>query len=288
MIVLTGDLHHQSLNTGNQQHCDLTELEVAQRYLGLLEETGTKVTFFISGKCFEEQWDEVRPIVRSELVELGGHNYSCFTPELWHRVSKKLLGSYNGPEWYQRWDAERTIRIIEQHTGRRIRVWRNHMYMHGPYTERVLAGLGIRVCSDGVKRDSLGLEPHAAGIYNLPINVIPDHEHLYHAERTREWVANWQRRYSWSDDFGPDSYDIDEWVEIAIAGIHENEARGAVSTIIVHPITMFLCDRFEGFRRLLKVISEYECVHVGDLLERSASGTGIAPVGSSESAQAAE
>ena len=30
MICLTGDLHHMSLRTGNQAHCDITELKVAK------------------------------------------------------------------------------------------------------------------------------------------------------------------------------------------------------------------------------------------------------------------
>ena len=33
MICLTGDLHHQSLGTGNQQHCDETEVKLAVRLL---------------------------------------------------------------------------------------------------------------------------------------------------------------------------------------------------------------------------------------------------------------
>ena len=81
------------------------------------------------------------------------------------------------------------------------------MYMHGPGTEEVLASCGIRVCSDGVRAVSRGPEWHEGGLFNLPINVIPDHEHLYHAERTRDWVAAWQRRYKFADDFG---YDLDE------------------------------------------------------------------------------
>ena len=38
MICLTGDIHHMSLRTGNQAHCDITEAQVAQRYLKMLEE----------------------------------------------------------------------------------------------------------------------------------------------------------------------------------------------------------------------------------------------------------
>ena len=90
---------------------------------------------------------------------------------------------------------------------------------------------------------------------NFPINVIPDHEHLLHAERTPEWVEWWIRRYNWSDDFGPNSYDVEEWTDIVLDGLRENEARGAVSNVIIHPITLYLCDRFRSFQRILEFLS---------------------------------
>ncbi|MFQ5748071.1 MAG: polysaccharide deacetylase family protein [Planctomycetota bacterium] len=267
MICLTGDLHHSGLRTGNQLHCDITELQTARPYLAMLEEAGVKATLFLSGRCFAEEWEDVRPLVEHPLVEIGGHNWSCLTPVLWHRICNKLLGSYNGPAWYQRRDVLRTMREIRRRTGRTIRSWRNHMYMHGPHTERVLKACGIPICSDGVRRDSRGPVLHPAGIWNLPINVIPDHEHLYHAERTPQWVQAWVQRYQWSDDFGPESYPVGEWVELVLEGLRHNEERGALSTLIIHPITMYLCDRFEGFGRILDFLAKQECVHVDEVLE---------------------
>jgi hypothetical protein len=265
MICLTGDLHHASLRTGNQKRCDISELQVAQQYLRRLEEAKVKVTLFASGKCFAEEWDDIRPICESPWVEIGGHNYSCFQPELFHRVCKKLLGSFNGPAWIQRRDAQKTIDIIRLKTGRTIECWRNHMYMHGPFTEQALAQCGLKVCSDGVKKDSLCPERHESGIMNFPINIIPDHEHLYHAERTPEWVAWWQARYNWSDDFGPRSYYIEEWTEIVLEGLRRNEERGAISIMIIHPITLYLCDRLKSFQRILEFLASRETVHVRDV-----------------------
>ncbi len=273
MICLTGDIHHASLRTGNQRHCDLTEVQVARLYLKLLEDAKVPVTFFISGKCFVEEWEDLRFIVEHPLVEVGGHNWSCLTPAWWHRLWNKAIGSYNGPPWYQRLDAERTIAVIERATGRPVRLWRNHMYMHGPHTEEVLASVGIRLISDGVRRDVTGPIPHPSGVFNFPINVLPDHEHLYHAERTPQWVERWRTRYRWSDDFGADSYYIDEWVERVLECLRENEARGAISNMIVHPITMYLCDGFRGFRRVLDYIASRERVHLGEVLDRVLDAT---------------
>lgn len=267
MICLTGDLHHMSLGTGNQKHCDITEMQAAQRYLKILEEANVKVTFFISGKSFEEEWEDVKPICGSSLVEVGGHNYACFQPALFHRVWNKLTRNYNGPAWIQRRDAQKTIDIIKQKSGRTIRAWRNHMYMHGPNTEKVLAQCGIHVCSDGVRKEAMGPEWRPAGMYSFPINIIPDHEHLYHAERTPEWVQWWIERYNWSDDFGSKSYPIEEWTDIVLDGLIRNEDRGAISNLIVHPITMYLCDRFKNFKRILEFIASRKAVHLSEVCE---------------------
>ena len=269
MICLTGDLHHSSLQTGNQQHCDITELQTARQYLDLLADAGVKVTFFISGKCFTEEPGDAVPIAAHPLVEVGGHNFDCFQRELWHRVWNKLINSYNGPAWYQRRDARKTIDAIRSATDVRIQSWRNHMYMHGPYTERVLAQCGISVCSDGVRRDANGMTRHPAGIWDFPINVMPDHEHLYHAERTREWVAWWQKRYNWSDDYGPDSYEIEEWTDRVLDELRDHEERGVLSNMIVHPLTMYLCDRFESFKRILAFLADHKTVHVSEVRARA-------------------
>lgn len=265
-VCLTGDLHHASLRTGNQAHADRSEIDIAADYTRTLARAGVKVTYFVSGRAMEEEWPSLQPICASPNVELGGHNYSCFTPPLAHRIYKKVVGSYNGPAFVQRRDCLRTIEAIEKRTGRRIRAFRNHMYMHGPGTEEVLASCGIEVCSDGVRAASRGPEWHEGGLFNLPLNVIPDHEHLYHAERTREWVDSWQRRYRFSDDFGPLSYEVEEWTDLVISQLHANAERGAVSTMIIHPITLYLCDRFRAFERILDVLSRAETLFVSEAL----------------------
>jgi hypothetical protein len=265
MICLTGDLHHSSLRTGNQAHSDLPEIEVAYRYLRMLEEANVNVTFFVSGKSFAEEWDLLKPICQHPLVEIGGHNYSCFTPPLWHRASKKIFRSYNGPRWYETWDVQRTIDVIRERTGQTIRCWRNHMYMHGPNTNEVLSKCGIEICSDGVAKDSNGLQLEPEGVRSLPINVMPDHEHLYHAERTPEWVSNWVRRYRWSDDYGPESYYVEEWTERVLDELRRHEESNVLSVMIIHPITLYLCDRFQSFQRILEFLSSCQTVKLSDL-----------------------
>lgn len=265
MICLTGDLHHMSLNTGNQQHCDITEMQTAILFLRLLEVYDVKMNYFITGKSFEEEWSDVKQIVFNPLIEVGGHNYDAFENEFFHRVWNKLTKNYNGPKWYQRNDTLKTIEIIKEKTGKDIKVWRNHMYMHGCNTEEVLFDAGIEICSDGVQKNSNEPKLHKTGIYNFPINIIPDHEHLIHAERTPQWIEQWQKRYNWSDDFGKESYYIETWTDLVLEQLEYRENKGLLSNIIIHPITMYLCDNFKQVKRILEFISKCETVHMSKL-----------------------
>lgn len=264
MICVTSDIHHMSLHTGNQQHSDRAETCIAAEFTSLLAQRDVRLTCFITGKCFEEEWSAVQPICKSENTEIGGHTYNCFMPELWHRGCKKLFGSYNGPRWQQNWDIAKTKRIIQQKAGITITSWRNHMYMHGPYTEELLVKNGIEVCCDNVKRDSVNPSKHHSGLYNLPLNIIPDHEHLYHAERTPEWVENWQRRYDWKDDYGSESYYFEQWFEIFKQGILEREKAGITSQILIHPITIYLAGGQEGLHRIADFLAKFESEFVTD------------------------
>lgn len=75
MICLTGDVHHMSLRTSNQRFIpdeNDTEVKVTQRYVALLEKYGIKATLYICGKCFTEEWDDLKPVAGSPLVEVGG------------------------------------------------------------------------------------------------------------------------------------------------------------------------------------------------------------------------
>jgi peptidoglycan/xylan/chitin deacetylase (PgdA/CDA1 family) len=267
MICLTGDLHHMSLKTGNQEHCDITEMQTAILFLNLLKQYDIKMTYFITGKSFVEEWHDVKQIVFDPLVEVGGHNYDAFENEFVHRVWNKLTKNYNGPKWMQRQDALKTISIIKEKTGKDIKVWRNHMYMHGANTEEVLADVGIQVCSDGVKKESNIPVLHKTGILNFPINIIPDHEHLIHAERTPTWIAQWQKRYNWSDDFGKESYYIEQWSDMVIEQLKQREEQGLVSNVIIHPITMYLCDGFKEVKRILEYICTCKTVHMSELIK---------------------
>jgi len=268
MICLTGDLHHMSLKTGNQQHCEITEMQTGRFFLRFLEKYRVKMTLFITGKSFLDEYQHVEPIIFNKLIETGGHNYDAFEHELFHRVWNKLTHNYNGPSFYQKNDVLKTMDIIYKRSGKVINIWRNHMYMHGVNTEKILFEAGIKICSDGVSKNSHALQTHETGIYNLPINIIPDHEHLIHAERTPTWIKSWQKRYNWSDDFGSQSYLINEWGDMVLKQLKRNEEKGLLSNLIIHPITMYLCDKFEKIDEILQFISTCENIHMSELLNK--------------------
>lgn len=268
MICLTGDLHHMSLQTGNQQHCSISEMKTANLFLKLLEQYHIKMTLFITGKSFKDEFCDVEPLVFNPLIETGGHNYDAFEHELFHRVWNKLTRNYNGPKWIQKNDVLNTQEIIYKMTKKEIKVWRNHMYMHGANTEKILFDAGINICSDGVNKNSHYLQKHTSGLFNFPINIIPDHEHLIHAERTPSWIKAWQQRYNWSDDFGSESYYIDKWGDMVLSQLKKKEELGLLSNLIIHPITMYLCDKFEKIDEILKYIATCENVHMSELLNK--------------------
>jgi hypothetical protein len=269
VIVLTVDLHHASLGTENQRRSDLSEIRCAQRFFARCEEASVRTTYFVSGRAFAEEWDDLRPLCESERVEIGGHTWDCFERAWLHRASSALLGSYPGPRWVESQSISRTVAIVRRRAGRDLRAWRNHMYLGGPHTDALLAGHGIRVRSDGVRASSRRPIPGAHGVVHLPLNVLPDHEHLVHGERTPEWIRAWQARLRWSDDFGPGSFPVELWTEIVLEQLAVNEQRGVVSTLLVHPITLHLADRMKSFERILEVLARSVTATVSEATTRA-------------------
>ena len=84
-------------------------------------------------------------------------------------------------------------------------------------------------------------------------------------------MDQWQRRYGFSDDFGSQSYEVEEWTDLVLAQLHANAERGALSTMLIHPITLYLCDRFRAFTRILDVLTRAETGFVSQTLPRSRS-----------------
>ena len=124
--------------------------------------------------------------------------------------------------------------------------------MSDKQTCRILTRLGVQAVSDAL--DASARQPLLLpeGIVSLPINVLPDHNHIYHAERTPERIV----RETPPGNFSYGSMAIGEWYDIVEAQIHEIHADGGIATVLVHPICMHISDDFHIFERICRLAAQ--------------------------------
>jgi peptidoglycan/xylan/chitin deacetylase (PgdA/CDA1 family) len=270
MICLTGDVHHSSLMINDQKHIGdpaLTEIRIAQQYVKLLEKYGVKATLYICGRCFTEEWDDLAPVVTSPLVEVGGHMFNARFPRECFDEYGKQTGLWNGPRWYQDWDIRRNVEVVREKTGRQIVAWRAHSYKADRNTYELMAAHGLKLTSDTVEKDNLWPRRIEAGIISHPMNVIPDHDHLYHAHRTREYVERINAQGYGADDFGAVSYTIEDWGNLALRQATAIDDQGGIATVLCHPICMWLADRFKTFEHLLECFAARKTIFAQEIVE---------------------
>ncbi len=274
MICLTGDIHHLSLRINEQAFLPAgqTEVGVAVRYLRLLEESGVKATFYVTGKTLEEEWESFRPIAESPLVEIGGHTYGGLPRSRWSTLKSRLTGRptvsharSHGSRRRQLADASRMVEVARRRTGRRIVSWRSHGLVRDRHTEPLLARCGIRFISDELSWDQLLPVRTPAGLVSHAINVIMDHDHIYHAHRTPQYVARQKEHWGFPQDPTRESYPIQEWGEMVLRQVAAIEARGGLATVLMHPLCMFVADGFRTARRLLASFARSRCLWAGEL-----------------------
>ena len=275
MICLTGDIHHSSLRINDQRFITEpgdSEPRIAARYLRLVEKHKLKVTFYVTGRTLAEEWDAFRPVAESPQVEIGGHTYRGLPRPMGARLRSLLTGratlshslSHGSPARQKR-DVQRMISIVQEKTGRRIRSWRSHGLVTDPFTYGILAECGIRFISDELDWGKTRPELTPQGLISHPMNVIMDHDHLYHAHRTREYVEAQKKNWGFAADPTRESYDIEEWAEIVERQVGEIQAAGGVATVLMHPLCMYLADGFRTADRLLGFFSRFPTIWASDL-----------------------
>lgn len=257
-IILTGDVH-QAIGIGEQAFINCSEAALSVEYAQIAARYGLKVTLFFTGRAVVEDGPDARTLLTMKNVEIGGHGWDALRPRLWHRALSGLTGSPHGPAWLQRRMIRRTCATIEQYTGRPVRSWRNHAYRHNKDTPYLLAEAGIAVWSDKVELVSVNPRRHSSGILVLPINTLPDHENMYHAERTPEYVA--------AEGRGP-SYPPAVWCDKVCAQVERVVNDGGMATILAHPICMKIADDFTTFEQLCAFLSRYPSLFASEAAER--------------------
>jgi peptidoglycan/xylan/chitin deacetylase (PgdA/CDA1 family) len=274
MICLTGDIHHRSLRINEHAYLPAgdSEVRVAARYLRLIEEFGVKATFYVTGRTLEEEWEAFRPIAESPLVEIGGHTFAGLPRSPWSRLLARLTGKptvshsfSHGSYARQLRDARRMIEVVRRRTGRRIVSWRSHGLVRDRHTEPILARCGVRFISDELAWDKPFPERTPAGLVSHPINVIMDHDHIYHAHRTPEYVERQKARWTYTQDPTRESYGIEEWGELVRRQVAAIESRGGLATVLMHPLCMFLADGFRTARRLLPFFARSRCIWASEI-----------------------
>jgi len=271
MICLTGDIHHMSLAINDQAFIPDSgdsEAAIACRFLRLVERRGLKVTFYVTGRTLDEEWATLAPIAGSPLVEMGGHTYGGLPRPLRARMRSLLTGkrgvshgsSHGSPRAQER-DVRRMIAAAERRTGRRIVSWRSHGLVTDVHTYPILARNGIRFVSDELSWTKILPERTPEGLVSHPLNVIMDHDHIYHAHRTHEYVERQkQAGGGYAADPERESYPIDEWADIVLRQVRGIERRGGLATVLMHPLCMYLSDRFAAAERLLDAFSGSQTV----------------------------
>lgn len=256
MIVLTADVHHMSLQTKDQKYLEDTEPRITETYADIAERHGLKVTLFATGKALEEEPSVFQRLAQREHVELGGHNYYAFQPRwLYNWIFYRILGLRNGPTAFQNWEIRSTIEQFRKTTGVRIRAWRDHAYRHDKNTYRLLADNGIEVVSDEIGPDSTGPYLHDEGIVSLPVNVMPDSDHMYHGYFTPRTTESWSLQRS---EFSPDMMWPEHWLERVKRQVASIIKQGGTASLLVHPAPMKIAGDFEILDRLCGFLSRYE------------------------------
>jgi len=252
-VCLTGDVHHMSLGTRDQEYMDRTELEVAVEYSKIAAEYDVPVTLFVTGKAAVEEPNRVKELAAMDNVEIGGHNYWAFdTPvhSAWRALEKFTsgrIGSWNGPRSFQKYEIRRTLDALSG-CGADVTSWRDHAYRYDEHTVELLGDAGITHFSDQVGPDKQIRNEGETTV--VPVNTPPDHEHIYHAFRTRRSKA--VERFE--GPFGGESVPVEAWTDWVVDQIEAIQKSGGTATVLAHPSCLWLADEFEAFEELLSAI----------------------------------
>ncbi|MCC2640185.1 MAG: hypothetical protein K0S45_598 [Nitrospira sp.] len=255
MICLTGDVHHRSYRGVDTRYAQQTEAQLALRYCDIAARHNVKVTLFVTGKACLEERDILADLSRRSHCEIGGHTFCAFR-SIRHRISKHLTGSMLGSASLQQRDIERTIAAIRNVTGTDITIWRNHAYKHDAHTYPLLGQSGIRIVSDRVARKATSVERVSQKLLSLPINTLPDHEHLLHGKYVagRLNPSRLQERVT-----------VQEWRETVQKQVVTIEQRGGIATILAHPLCMEIADGMQSFEQLCRFLSRCETRWVSEV-----------------------
>lgn len=255
MVCLTGDVHQRSYRGTDTPYSRQTEVELARKYGAIAEKYKIKLSLFFTGRACQEEPDLVRAIANLPHCEIGGHTFAAFRDPL-SRFFKKWYGNPWGTAAHQLRDIHRTIEAIQQVTGQRIHTWRNHSYIRTAETDRLLESCGICVVSDEVSDSKMTVEWKTSGLRSVPLNVLPDHEHVLHGKY--QYGTSRQDRLM-------ARMTIEDWGALVKARIQAICEQGGTATILAHPLCMEVADGMILFEDLCRHLQQYQTVWISEL-----------------------
>lgn len=261
MICLTGDVHHHSYRGNDTWYSPYSEARLALRYSEIAGRHGVKITLFITGKACHQEPALIAELGRMANCELGGHTYCAFRSPL-HWLWKRLGFGITGPVFFQARDIGKTVRAIQHVTGLPLRVWRNHAYRRDQHTYTLLSNAGIDIVSDHVSATATAPERFSERLLSLPINTLPDHDHLLHGRYLpgRTKPERLTGRMS-----------IGGWLEAVRDKVAAIEDHGGIATILAHPLCMDVADGMRTFEELCGFLSRYRTGWVSESVSGNAA-----------------
>ncbi|MGD9849874.1 MAG: polysaccharide deacetylase family protein [Nitrospirales bacterium] len=247
MVCVTGDVHQRSYRGTDTPFSSCSEVSLAIKYAQIAKKYGLRITLFMTGKAALEEPNAVRQLAAMPHCEIGGHTFAAFR-DPWSRIYKKVFGTPWGRSTHQLRDIVRTVQCIQQVTEKRITVWRNHSYVNTSNTPFLLEQAGIEWVSDDVNIAKTRSEPVTSRVYSLPINVLPDHEHLLHGK----YLHGKAKPEQLSGRLG-----IREWKERVQSQVQTIMAAGGVATILAHPLCMEVADGMQTFEDLCRFLQPF-------------------------------
>jgi hypothetical protein len=241
-VVLTGDVHHR-IPSSDRRHANESECALAVEYARIAARHGLKATLYVTGRALREDRADALPLPSLDNVELAGHGWDAFHPHWLYRPMARIASSPHGLRVWQRRGIRRTCAEVEEFAGKPVRAWRNHAYLHDRHTADLLAEAGLTSWSDHVDPSLTHPYVHGSGLVVLPLNTTPDHENLYHGDRTPETVGE------------PRSLHPDEWVARVVQQAESLVAEGGTATVLAHPLCMKVTDDWKTFDALCSALA---------------------------------
>jgi peptidoglycan/xylan/chitin deacetylase (PgdA/CDA1 family) len=236
-VVLTGDVHHW-ISSADRRHTNESETAISVQYARIAARFGLKVTLFFTGRALRDDAADAQALLSMDTVEIAGHGWDAFTPRWLYGPLRRLSGSPHGYAAWQRHNIARTRAVLERFSGEPIRSWRNHGYVHDVDTPRLLAEAGVVTWSDYIDRARLHPYRHQSGVVVLPVNTLPDHENMYHGDRTVATLG------------AVPALDPSAWCASVLEDVELVVAQGGVATILAHPMCMKVVDDWATFEVL--------------------------------------